>query len=433
MLRARSLISVAVLLAASTIAAAAPSAALPAPSTGHLHPSAVLSGNPADLTRRQGNGVAMSGDGRTVAVAAASAEDGGVVHGLIYVYLHGSDGWHIQAVLHPRDAGVNRTGLPDGGYYGTSTVLSTDGNLIAVGYYDIAGYGSVDSFARTGATWTAQPTLVSPRPRKGFLFGAALSMSGAGDTLLVSQPGPLTWNGSQRGAVWTFTRTTSGWGEPRELSAPNPDTAANFGGALALSRDGRTAAVQSNYTNDGTYSHGHVYVYTSHYLSEWRVAQVLVPAERFNSSFGNGLAISADGATIVVGDSNNPASTFVYDRGSTGWFRSASFNAKNILDGGQFGRHVAVSDDGNDVIVTAPYRSAGGGTRDYTGGGYRFHRDSTGWHWGGPVWSVTSKTGELMGFSLSMSADGDAAVLGAPFWYDWASSPQPGSAYIFTT
>ncbi len=155
------------------------------------------------------------------------------------------------------------------------------------------------------------------------------------------------------------------------------------------------------------------------------------PGEQgISTQFGHSVALSADGDTMLVGgpgDELYGGSAWVYTRSGSTWTQQAKLDASEVSCGGFYcgayvGYSVALSADGNTALV-AGYGNAGG-----IGAAWVFTRSGTTWTQQGPA--LTGK-GEIgageFGASVALSADGNTALIGVPDDYGYA-----GAAWVFT-
>ena len=224
-------------------------------------------------------------------------------------------------------------------WFGYAVALSSDGNTLAVGsdYESSAATGingnqsdtsapsagAVYVFARTGATWTQQAYVKASNTRATAYFGVAVALSSDGNTLAVGSDGESSAatgiNGNQSdtsapsaGAIYVFARTGATWTQQAYVKASNTRATAFFGGAVALSSDGNTLAVGSdgessaatgingNQSDTSAMNAGAVYVFA---LSGTWTQQAYVKASNSAADVGFGfdVALSSDGNTLVVG------------------------------------------------------------------------------------------------------------------------------------
>ena len=258
-------------------------------------------------------------------------------------------------------------------------------------------------------------------------FGGALALSADGFTLAVgtdfedsASTGTFAWNGAgyqdalesdgeaNSGAVTVYRRSdTDVWGIEAFVKAPVAGGDDQFGGALALSRDGATLAVgavgedsastgtfaldgagyQAALDSGGGSGSGAAYVYRRSDTDVWAIeAFVKAPVAGADDQFGAALALSADGATLAVGAvGEDSASTgtfalddegyqaaldsgggsgsgaaYVYRRSDTdAWAIEAFVKAPNAGGGDQFGAALALSADGATLAVGANFEDSG--------------------------------------------------------------------------
>jgi hypothetical protein len=283
------------------------------------------------------------------------------------------------------------------------------------------------------------------------------------------------------------------------LKASNPEAYDHFGegGALpshtgqtvAMSGDGNTIAVgapheassatglNGNQNDNGAYNGGAVYVYTRN-GGTWR-HQTYVKASNAGSGdyFGSSVALSADGNTMAVaanwesssatGVNGNQAdnsipqagAAYIFTRNGGAWRQQAYLKASNTGEGGeagdgdQFGFSIALSDDGNTVAVGAISEDSNANgvngnqadnSANSAGAVYVFAR--AGGTWSHQAYIKTSSPGEfsngdLFGFSVALSANGNTLAIGA---YDEGGSARgingpidnmrggSGAVYVFT-
>jgi len=238
-----------------------------------------------------GNSIALSGDGRTMAVG-APYESGGsrgidgnphdnsaYASGAVYVFVREGDRWVQQAYVK-----ASNTGQSD--HFGASVALSRDGHTMAVSAHwessaaagvngnqhdeSIRQAGAVYVFTRTGPTWTQQAYIKASNtgragegdtPGDGDQFGYAVAISDDGNTIAagagdedcltpgINPPGcgddspPRGTANIWVGAAYVFARVGGVWTEQAFIKAANARPYNSFGVKLALSGDGRTLVV----------------------------------------------------------------------------------------------------------------------------------------------------------------------------------------------
>ncbi len=151
-----------------------------------------------------------------------------------------------------------------------------------------------------------------------------------------------------------------------------------------------------------------------------------------NSTLGYSVALSSDGTTALVGDwgvNDGRGAAFIFhttaeDAWSTKYTATAKLTDAAGPAGATLGISVALSSDGTTALVSAP------DTDSRTGAAYIFHASAEG-AWAStsiPAAALTDAAGaanDMFGDSVSLSADGTTALIGAEF------AGPGGAAYIF--
>ena len=227
-----------------------------------------------------GFSVALNANGNTLAVGVYDESGSGRAvnapidrmrggSGAVYVFVRSGATWTREAYL--------KTWNAEGGdSWGVSVALSDDGNTLATGSLDEdcvctgvvnapSDVGATDQkadlstgaaaiFVRSGATWSQQAYIKASNSGQEDWFGVRLALSGDGGTLAVGAPNEDSAaqgiNGRQTdesateaGAVYLFTRSGAAWSQLAYIKGANTEAFDEFGGALGLSRDGRTLVV----------------------------------------------------------------------------------------------------------------------------------------------------------------------------------------------
>lgn len=119
---------------------------------------------------------------------------------------------------------------------------------------DNVSTGAVAVFTRNDTTWTQSSYLKSSNTGTEDWFGVKIALSGDGNTLAVSAAnedgGAQGINGRQdddsavdAGAVYLFTRTGTTWTQEAYIKSTHNEAFDEFGNSVALSADGRTMVV----------------------------------------------------------------------------------------------------------------------------------------------------------------------------------------------
>ncbi len=324
--------------------------------------------------------------------------------------------------------------------------MSADGNTLAVGAYgedsNAIGVGGTQSnnshslagaayvYNRNAGIWTQQAYLkasntdgVSANTNFGAdYFGWSLDLSNDGNTLAVGafgEDGSATGiNGTQNnndapdsGAVHTFSRAGSTWTPQAYIKASNTNISDKFGMSVKLSGNGTTLAVG---------------------------------------------APNEDSNAINVGGSQSDNSTaesgavYIFNFSSGSWAQQAYIKASNTGTGDWFGMTTALSEDGNTLVVGAPYE-AGNGTgingdpnnngAAYSGAIYSYTRSNGLWSYQLYAKAPNTEANDSFGRSLDLSADATSIAVSAPYESSSAtgiggnqadnSAARAGAVYIY--
>jgi hypothetical protein len=253
------------------------------------------------------------------------------------------------------------------------------------------------------------------------LFGWAIALSGDGNTLAVGAPqedggvGGINVNeadntASAAGAVYVFVRSGATWIQQAYVKASNAGAAQLFGNAVALSADGNTLVVGA-------------------YLEQ---------------SSTTGVNSTPDTAAIDAG------AAYVFTRNGSAWAQQAYLKASNTNASDHFGASVAISGSGDLVAVGAEWESSnatgvdGDGTNNLaasSGAVYLFSRSGTVWSQQAYIKASNTDADDNFGQAVALSADGTTLAVGASAEDSGApgidgnqadnSTGSSGAAYVF--
>ena len=376
---------------------------------------------PAD----QGWSVSLSADGNTAIVGGPYDNSQA---GAAWIYTRSSSGaWSQQGSKLVGTGAIAGSPPPQQGY---SVAISGDGNTAIVGGpYDNTDVGAAWVYTRSGSSWTQQTKLVANDSIGPSLQGYSVALSSDGDTAIVG--GPVD-NGNT-GAVWVYTRSGKSWTQQTKLVA-NDASAASQGWSVSLSADGDTAIVGGPYGNSQV---GAAWVYTRS-GPVWTQKAQLVGTGAVGDIIQQGwsVALSGDGKTALVGgpgDNSQIGAAWAYALISGVWNQQSKLVANDAIGPSLQGYSVALSGNGGAAIVGGPGdNSQIGATWVYTSG--RFVPCCVIWTQQGNKLVGNGLTGAYpdQGFAVSLSGDGDTALVGGPGDnYDDACNCGVGAAWVF--
>jgi hypothetical protein len=280
--------------------------------------------------------------------------------------------------------------------------------------------------------------LVPSDEEGGSEAGTSVAISADGNTALVGGIGDEA--GEQvpmAGAAWVFSRTGATWNQQGpKLTGNDEEGEGQFGISVALSADGNTALIGGINDESAKKQFGAAWVFTraGATWSQQGPKLVATPSEESQGGrFGRSVALSADGNTALIGayfDANSisepqSGSAFVFTRSGSSWKQQGTKLTGSDEGGlGQFGFSASLSADGNTALIGGPNDE--GATKLFmSGAAWVFTRAGASWSQQGPKLTGSGETGPgELGWSLALAADGDTALVGAP-------GDEDGAAFAF--
>jgi hypothetical protein len=303
------------------------------------------------------------------------------------------------------------TGAMGNALQGRSVSISADGNTAIVGgILDNGGAGAVWVWTRNGDVWTQQSTkLVGSGAVGNANQGTSVSLSADGNTAIIGG----SFDNNQAGAVWVWTRVGDVWTQSPKLVGAGAVGNANQGASVSLSADGNTAIVGGPFDNSQA---GAAWIWTRSGGVWTQQGNKLFGsgAMGFGARQGCSVSLSADGTTAIVGgytDNSANGAAWVWTRSGGVWTQQGNklvgSGAVSGVGNAWQGWSVSLSADGNTAIIGAV------ADNNNTGAVWIWTRN-------GGIWSQQSAklTGSgnvgaaLLGTSVSLSGDGDTALVG---------------------
>ena len=161
----------------------------------------------------------------------------------------------------------------------------------------------------------------------------------------------------------------------------------------------------------------------------WNQIGLDISGNSQNEYVGRSVAMNADGTSIVIGSSGFVNSTDsgavrVYNWDGNNWTQRGQ-TIMGMHAGDMLGKIVAMNSDGNEIALSAPGNSD---QIDFEGAAYVFTWNGTSWvQKGSTIYGDAS--GDELGISMSMSADGNTIAIGAPS--SSSSSLNAGKVMVF--
>ncbi|HET9227210.1 MAG TPA: hypothetical protein VFR31_11115, partial [Thermoanaerobaculia bacterium] len=186
-----------------------------------------------------------------------------------------------------------------------------------------------------------------------------------------------------------------------------------FGQAASI--DGGVAVVGAPYDDGEGADAGAAYVFRRSGGRWLQAAKLTAPSPRPFDRFGFSVAVS--GSTVIVGADrrDHTGAAFVYREAGEGWALEATLRPRDLAE--KDGLGVSVAADGDAVLVGAPGKDAA----------YLFRR--SGGHWREEAKLSDPSPADYAGFGHSVALSGDTALVGAVTSSDL--EVMGGRAYLF--
>jgi len=304
--------------------------------------------------------------------------------------------------------------------FGLSSSVSSDGNIIVVGAYDS---NKVFIYTKeSGSSWTGTPTptVTLTGPIASSWFGISVAISNDGNTISIGA--------SLQNKLYIYTKSSgSSWtGTPTETTVINGSGSDGFAYAHGLSGDGTIiVAGASNrlfiFTRSGSWSSTPSLTLAN---ASWNLTSNL------GGYLGYGVSISNDGNTVMT-SAVELNKAFLYRKSSgSNWsgnvyeYAYSTSNSNATFTGtGRFSNSMAMSDDGNTVVIGAT-----DGSKAY------IYTISSGSSWSKTptlTSTITCTAGYAFGMSAAVSIDGTTVVIGAHSSLNPVNNITGGAVYIY--
>ena len=347
-----------------------------------------------------GKSVSLSASGTICAIGWPGMDKVGV-------YEYTGDGFSIM--------GSSISGEVSGDNFGHAVSLSADGLMLIVGAPLNDGIGNNAGrayiYEYSGSSWILHQQI---HALPGYQAGYSVAMSSDGLTVAVAFP----YVDNNRGTIDIYRRSSSNamsWSYVSYIGGSSSGDLMGF--SCALSYNGMVAA-------GGAPGGSFVKVVASSGGS-WSQKGSIINGDGLTDEFGSSISLSADGDIIAVGatsgGSNEAGLVKVFGYAS-GWSQRGS-DIEGVTAGDELGSAVALSSDGNRILIGAPkYATSGGGqvkSYDYSDSDWIF-----------AINLYSSETGAQTGYSVAISCDGTMILFGAP--YSDRGASDDGRVYLYS-
>ena len=234
--------------------------------------------------------------------------------------------------------------------------------------------------------------------------GVTAAINTDGNTAIVGVPG----HNNAKGIACIFTRNGDAWIEQAKLLASDGSIGDRFGYSVAFSGNGNIIAIGAP-AHNGCKGIVHVYNRSGDVWTEQ--VKLLASDGAYGDRFGISLAISSDGNTIVIGansdDNDNgdgAGSAYIFTRTDDGWVEDVKLLASDGDRCDWFGSAVSTNSNGTIVIIGAHWHNDG------KGAAYIYNCTTDEWV---EEAKLEVSNGHWFGYSVSMNNNGDTAIVGS--------------------
>ena len=276
-----------------------------------------------------------------------------------------------------------------------------------------------------------QAKLLASNGVAGDRLGYSIAIDSSGNTVIVGAYAADPLGYLQAGAAYVFVRVAGAWSQQAILIADDKANNDYFGYSVAISNDGNRAIIGASQDDS---NRGAAYIFTRSGTT-WSQEYKIVDANgASNFYFGCAVAMSGNGDRVVIGayadnlGGTSSGAAAIYNRSVIGtWSLASKIQASDAAPSDLFGICVSISRDGSTVLVGA-YLDDDQGTS--SGSAYVFTEFNNNWTQQAKLLPNDGNVSDNFGRSLSLSGNGNIAVISS--FLDDTSFSDAGSAYIFT-
>ncbi|AGC77535.1 putative secreted protein (Por secretion system target) [Nonlabens dokdonensis] len=302
-----------------------------------------------------GRQIELSDDGLSVAISGPGINNfTGLVR--IYDFDQTSSSWIKR--------GNDILGQVNGGAFGSSIGFSGDGMVIIIGSEN-SGRTEVFEWDAVMNNWTQKGSSFIGNNANN-LADTAISGDGNRIAVAASNNFPVS-TGSVR--IFEWDNVMNDWNQVGQLLQGN-QSGDRFGDAMSFSDDGNTIAIGAYLDQSNV---GSVKIFSWNNLANtWDQRGNDLVGESFIYYFGDDLDLSSDGSTIIIAARSANHSVTNLKHGHAKVYQWAATNQQYIQkgqtiegdnDGDRFGQQVAISGDGQIVVVSADVADTNGFTQ----------------------------------------------------------------------
>jgi hypothetical protein len=257
-------------------------------------------------------------------------------------------------------------------------------------------------------------------------FGWSVGLSQDGNTAVVGGPEyEKIGEGDFNGAAWVFVRSGDSW--VLQSSRLRGSEGSDFGESVAISPDGNTIVVGAPHASGGA-----VWTFTRNGTTWSSGTKTPSPVGSSAEDFGEAVALSSNGEVMFAGApefESGRGGAWVYTKSGSEWVQEDSISSPEV-GYGLFGSAIALSETGATAIIGAPATKS-----SVPGAAWIFQQSGKKWVQQGETLSGSEEEpftlgvdyGGDFGGSVAISADGNTALVGG-----FLDHQAAGAAWGFT-
>ena len=318
-----------------------------------------------------------------------------------------SSSFTVNPSLYPYfQQGSKLTNSSTNAIQGSYVSVSADGNTAIIGAPgDDSNKGAAWIYVRSGTTWTQQSKLVGTGAVGAAKQGTGVAISANGNTAVVGGPA----DNSNVGAAWIFTRNGTTWTQQgSKLLGSGAVGAAQQGINVTISGDGNTIA-SGGFADDGY--KGAAWAF-ARYGNAWAQVGDKITGNDYTGAArqGSSLSLSSDGSRLMMGgyqDNNRQGAVWTFGTDGCIW---TQLGPKLVGTGGTSqawqGYSVSLSADGNTAVV------GGNSDNNLAGAAWVYTYAGSAWTQVARLVGTQAAGAARQGNAVSLSADGSVIAVG---------------------
>ncbi len=349
--------------------------------------------------------VVFSYDGNTMMTSSAP-------NNKVYIFKKNSNIWSESEVINCPELGS--------GLFGQSIACTPDEEYFVIGALSKA---RIYIYKMSGGLYSLIKTIDSPTPLISNDYSVTVSCSDDGNRILVGSWG----NNSGKGKAYLYEKTDSNWASysTKEFEDSNGNAGDHFGLGVKISGDGKTIAISAAHKN--SYS-GSVFIYKLNGAIWSEEEHSGLPGDMI----GRHIGMSYNGQRIVAGTrcwtngNANQGTAYLFEWDGLAYNETYKFTASDGVADDKFGYSVAMSSDGNSIVIGATFTQV----PIDKGKAYVFRYRNSTWIEEAIISGSDSSAGEFYGNITAISGDGSVIAVSSPMDTIDANTQQ-GSVYLY--